>query len=268
MNPLLPCLALALLGQVQLPLRSPEAVAAAERAFSERAAKEGTPAAFLEYLTEEALVFTPRAENGPAVQRAQKADGSRLSWAPEFVELAASGDFALSTGPWQWRPPSAAAPAAQGHFLSLWVLRGDRWRVLLDVGTPHPEQGTLPLRLRKVETSPQPGARDALASAWKAFDRAGMADLKVALDCFATRDLRVYRKGQPLREGARPAGPGAGTTWTEGGCHVAASADLAVRWGLRETASGVSSAVQVWRREGVRWGLAMDVDLPHAEGKQ
>ena len=255
---LVPALAFA-----QVPLRSPEAVAAAERAFADLAGKVGTPGAFLANLTEDALVFTPKAENGHAVQRAQKEDGSRLSWAPEHVELAASGDFAISTGPWQWRPGPGAAPTAQGHFLSLWVLRGERWRVLLDVGTPHPEQPPIPLHLKALAPSPQPEARASLAATWRAFDVEGAADFNAAVKRFENRDLRLYRKGQPIQAGQRIPGTGAASTWTEGGSHVATSVDLALRWGIRKTATGVSSVVQVWRRDGLSWELIMDVELPH-----
>lgn len=250
------------LGFAQAPLRTPEAVAAAERAFAELAGKVGTPAAFLANLTEDALVFTPKAENGHAVQRAQKGDGSRLSWAPEHVELAASGDFAISTGPWQWRPGPGDAPAAQGHFLSLWVLRGERWRVLLDVGTPHPEQPPVPLHLKALASSPQPGAQASLAAAWRAFDVEGAADFKVALKRFGNRDLRLYRKGRRIQAGLWALGTGAAVAWTEEGSHVATSVDLAVRWGIRKTAVGVSSAVQVWRRNDLSWELILDVELP------
>lgn len=244
--------------QGQAALRTPEAVAAAERAFSELAGKVGTPAAFLANLTEEAIVFTPQPRNGHAAQRAQQEDGSRLSWAPEHVEMAASGDFALSTGPWQWRPKAGAEPAVQGHFLSLWVLREGRWRVLLDVGVPHGPQAPLPLEATALKAPTDPNARAALAEAWKAFDGVAAQDLGAALKAHAAADLRLYRSGQPVKAGTAPLAPGPPVSWTEAGTHVAASAELAVRWGQRGPSA---SAVQVWRREGAAWRVAMDVSL-------
>ncbi|HJW33233.1 MAG TPA: nuclear transport factor 2 family protein [Holophagaceae bacterium] len=262
MNPLLPCVLLGTLTPAQAPLRSPAAVAAAERAFAALAGRVGTPEAFLATLTEDAVVFTPKAENGHAAQRAQPKDESRLSWAPEHVEVAASGDFALSTGPWDWRPKPGAEPAARGHFLSLWVLRGTRWKVLLDVGAPHPAQAALPLETRALEATPDPGARASLAAAWKDFDLAAVTDPSAALKTWAAADLRLYRKGHPLKAGLLPEAPGAGATFREEGTHLAASVDLALRWGLREGGTDRSSAVQVWRREGRTWRVAMDVELP------
>ncbi|HJV21988.1 MAG TPA: nuclear transport factor 2 family protein [Holophagaceae bacterium] len=260
MRPLIPCL-LALPALAQAPLRSPEAVAAAERAFSELAGKVGTPAAFLATLTTDSIVFTPAVENGPAAQRAKPDDGSRLSWAPEHVELAASGDFALSTGPWAWRPKADAEPLVRGHFLSLWVIRDGAWRVLLDVGVPHALQAAAPLELVALKAPADPGARAALGAAWKRFDAAAETDLGAALSAHRAGDLRLYRRREPVQPGAPSPAAGSPVHWMEGGVHVAASADLAVRWGRRQAPAGVGSAVQVWRREGTLWKLAMDVSL-------
>ncbi len=262
MNPLLPCLACPMLALAQAPLQSPEGVAAAERAFAALASTVGTPAAFLATLTEDALVFTPKPGNGPAVQRAKAEDGSRLRWAPEHVELAASGDFAISTGPWAWCPKPEAPPAAEGHFLSLWVLREGRWRVLLDVGTPHASQGIQPLETLALQAPRDPAAREALAAAWKQFDATADRDLGEALAAHGAADVRLYRRGQPVKAGARLVAPGTSASFVAAAAHVAASADLALRWGQRTLKAGPASAVQVWRRGGSTWRLAMDVELP------
>lgn len=250
-----------------MALRSPAAVAEAERAFAALARKAGTPAAFLATLTESAVVFTPRPANAHAVHRARPDDPSRLVWEPEFVELAASGDFALSTGPWRWSPREGAEPKVHGHFLSLWVLEAGRWRVILDVGTPHPEQAAAPLTLRALPPAPDPTAGDTLAAAWKAFDAHAGRDVFGALQAFGAKDFRSYRKGEPLRAGTQPPAPEGfvPATWVEGGRHVAASTDLALRWGTRSHRGVTHSAVQVWRREGAGWRLAMDVEVAQAE---
>lgn len=249
------------------PLGTPEAVAAAERAFAARAADGGTRRAFLAFLTEDATVFTPEARNGPAAQRAQPEDGSRLAWEPEQVELAASGDFALSTGPWAWTPAGASQPAAHGHFLSLWVLREGRWRVLLDVGTPHPPQAARPLVARRLGAPADPGAGEALQAAWRDHDAQAAVDPAAAFRTWGAGDLRLYRPGRPLRAGEFLEGGLPGLTWTGQGAQVAGSADLAFRWGLRGSGEARASAVQVWRREAGGWRLAMDVALPLPQGR-
>ncbi len=243
-------------------------VAAAERAFAARAATEGTPAAFLAFLAEDARVFTPKATLARAHYQGELArDRSRLAWYPSYVELAGSGDFALSTGPWSWTAEGAASPVVHGHFLSLWVLREGRWQVLLDVGAPHALQGEEPFSGKVVGAQVDPHGGASLLAAWSAFDGVAAKDLPGAFEAHAAPDLRWYRRGHVPTPGLRPLlAPGA-AAWEEGGRHIAASQDLAVRWGERVRGQARASTVQVWRRSPKGWALAMDVELPLPSGK-
>jgi len=238
-------------------------VAAAERAFAADATRRGTPAAFVAHFAADGLVFTPVPENARALYGAKPEDGSLLSWAPSHVETSASGDFAVSTGPWSWRAKGATAPSASGHFLSLWVRRGGRWQVLLDIGVPHPPQEPEPLTL--VSRSPANLPSTAPEADWRAFDATAARDLPAALREAGAPDLRLYRRGQAVRPGNLTALGTAETgaaRWEPLGREVAASGDLACRWGWR-TREGVRSLVlEVWRRETPGWRLAMDVALP------
>jgi hypothetical protein len=50
--------------------------------------------------------------------------------------------------------------------------------------------------------------------------------------------------------------------WEPLGAEVAASRDLAFRWGRRVRAGARSAVVQVWRQSESGWRLAMDVAIP------
>lgn len=245
------------------PPSAAAAVAEAERTFAADAARRGTPAAFVAHLAEDGLVFVPEPENGRARHGARKDDGSLLSWGPAFVETAASGEFAVSTGPWSWRARREAEPTAFGHFLSLWIRRGGRWQVRLDIGVSHPPQDEAPLKLVS-HGSLRPSALGP-AAAWAAFDGAAGRDLAEALGGAGDPDLRLYRQGRAVRPGnladlaPGEAGP---ARWEPLGVEVAASGDLAFRWGRRARDGARSVVVQVWRQSESGWRLAMDVALP------
>lgn len=245
------------------PAKAAEAVAAAERAFAADAARMGTPAAFVAHVADDGLVFTPVPEHARAFYGAKRDDGSLLSWEPSHVEASASGDFAVSTGPWSWRAKGATAPSAFGHFLSLWVRRGGRWQVLLDIGVPHPPQEPEPLAL--VSRLPASLPSTAPEAGWGAFDATAARDLTAALRAAGAPDLRLYRRGQAVRPG-NLAALGASETgtarWEPLGREVAASRDLACRWGWRTRDGARALVLQVWRREAPGWRLAMDVALP------
>ncbi len=110
---------------------------AAEVAFA-RSMAERNAQAFAEFLADEAVFFSgTTALNG----RAKVIEGwagfftdkeAPFSWAPDQVEVLASGTLALSTG--LVRDP-AGKPIAR--FNSIWRLEGPgRWRVVFDKGTP------------------------------------------------------------------------------------------------------------------------------------
>jgi hypothetical protein len=83
----------------------PAAVVAAERAFAARAAEVGIGPSFLEYMTDDAIVFSPDPLLAKAVYgvmpppKLPKDGGTRLNWWPNFAGVARSGDLAFTTGP-------------------------------------------------------------------------------------------------------------------------------------------------------------------------
>jgi len=110
----------------------------AERAFA-RSMAERDLAAFGRHVAEDSVFFS----GGRQVLRGKAAvvegwkgffEGATapFSWEPDQVEVLASGQLALSTGP--VRNPRGEAIA---RFNSIWQRRGDgRWLVIFDKGSP------------------------------------------------------------------------------------------------------------------------------------
>jgi len=112
-------------------------VFAAERAFA-RSMAERDLAAFGRHVAEDSLFFGGRQvlRGRAAVVEGWKAyfDGptAPFSWEPDQVEVLASGQLALSTGP--VRDPKGAVIA---RFNSIWQRQQDgRWLVIFDKGSP------------------------------------------------------------------------------------------------------------------------------------
>ena len=112
-------------------------VRAAETAFAASMAARDH-AAFTAHLADEAVFF---GRQGPLRGKTAVAAGWKrffegpkapFSWAPETVEVLASGNLALSSGP--VRDPEGRAT---GTFNSIWRREADgRWRVVFDKGCP------------------------------------------------------------------------------------------------------------------------------------
>lgn len=111
----------------------------AERAFAARSPQVGVKAAFLGVLADDAIVFRPAAVAARAWYAGRPDTAPfRLEWAPAAAE--AADDLGYTFGPYRLTPIEAdgsdGAPVG-GQFFSVWVLREDRWRLLLDNGIEH-----------------------------------------------------------------------------------------------------------------------------------
>lgn len=118
-----------------------EQVLAAERAFA-RSMADRDLAAFASFVSEEAVFFTgPEPLRGKAAvvagwARFFEGTSAPFSWAPDQVEVLASGTLALTTG----RVRNGAG-VVTGRFNSVWRRESPGvWRVVFDKGSP-PEPG-------------------------------------------------------------------------------------------------------------------------------
>lgn len=113
-----------------------DSLVAAERAFAALSVEKGMKTAFLTYLASDGILFRPHAVNGKSVWESRPEAQATLAWEPSFAEVAGSGDFGWTTGPWEMR--AEGKPTGHGHFLSVWKRVADgTWRVAVDIGIRH-----------------------------------------------------------------------------------------------------------------------------------
>jgi ketosteroid isomerase-like protein len=116
----------------------------AERGFAQSSVMHGRNAAFVENFAEESVIFTDKwITNGKQFWKERKEAPVVLKWEPEFMDISKSGDFGISTGPWEsgeYRPNTP--PTGTGYFVSVWKKQSDGiWKVIFDTGcgTPPPD---------------------------------------------------------------------------------------------------------------------------------
>ena len=119
------------------PASAREQVWAAELAFA-RTMAERKPAAFGEFISDEAVFFSGTTALRGKVKVLEEwgsyftSADVPFSWEPDQIEVLASGNLALSTGP--VRDPSGKIIA---RFNSVWRLEAPNvWRVVFDKGSP------------------------------------------------------------------------------------------------------------------------------------
>lgn len=250
---------------------APAELAAAESAFAAQSVREGMRAAFLAWLAPDATLFRAGPVNGPAAIAASPDPPIVLDWRPVFVEVAASGELGLSTGPWKITSRSdPSAPPLFGQFISVWKRTADAgWRVHVDLGISHPHPGLAdaPLLAQVTPALARGDSAAGVAAAEADFARrAAEAGNAAAYAHWLSPAARIYREGHApfLGREAALASPAAGNdriAWSVERHEASASGDLGYAMGRYAVPGGSTAGhyLRVWRREAPGWRIALDV---------
>ncbi|HEY0512719.1 MAG TPA: nuclear transport factor 2 family protein [Thermoanaerobaculia bacterium] len=262
-----------------------DSLVAAEKAFSDDAAKKGIRDSFLDFLADDSVVFTPDPVNGRETLRSGPAQAGLLSWYPVYSEVSLAGDLGYNTGPYEFRAKAGDKPAATGQFSTVWRRQADgSWKAVVDLGTPGnpPAAGTISLQgPAKVAASALPkvdagAAKASLLEADRRLAGAAQESGTAALVPVLTDDVRLLRAGQAMTSGKAAAQTllaedKAPVTWEPAGGGVARSGDLGYTYGILERRDiGVETPwmktgnyLRVWRKQlDGSWKLAFDVLSP------
>jgi ketosteroid isomerase-like protein len=276
MRPLLAAVATAVAGCSAMPAAepapdAPAALARAEAAFAAQSVREGMRAAFLAWFAPDATLYRNGPVNGHAAISANPDPPIVLDWRPVFVEVSASGELGLSTGPWKLTSRNdPSAPARYGQFVSVWKRAGaGPWRVHVDLGISHPGPALAEAPLEAGITAAVGAARPpgTIAAAESQFAiRAGQAGNADAYADWSSHAIRLYREGHSPRLGreaalAALAGTGTQTAWTLDRHETSAAGDLGFSSGRYGPPGGPVAGhfVRVWRLEPSGWRIALDV---------
>jgi ketosteroid isomerase-like protein len=184
-----------------------EGLIEAELAFARCASEMGVGKAFCTYLTEEAIIFKPEPTKGREWYKNQTDPGISLVWRPIYAEIAASKDFGYTTGPWHLEVKGQKTKH-YGHYVSVWKKETTNpWRVIIDVGIPHPKQGdgltetSAEVASRKnLKGNTKPASMESeikrLLERERAFSKdAENKGMVKAFTAYAAEDVRLYREG-------------------------------------------------------------------------
>lgn len=257
------------------PAMSPaQSLAAAESAFAAHSVRAGMRAAFMSHFADDGVFVRDGWTVSNTFLAKQPDPPIVLDWRPVHVEVAASGDFGLSTGPWKITSTAKPdTPPAYGQFVSIWKREGPGpWKVAVDLGIPHPAPVLWDSPLEASVTSGHPGATP-LEEAEAAFARDALARGSArAYARFAAGDVRLYRPGSAPALGRAEAlarevpGAPADLVWTTERSDVASSRDFGYTRGRYAAAQAPDKPLgyflRVWRHEAPGWRIVLDVVNP------
>jgi hypothetical protein len=247
-------------------------VIAAERAFAARAAVIGVAPSFLEYMTDDAIVFSPDPRLARAVYggrpppKLPKDGGTLLNWWPNFAGLARSGDLGFTTGP---ATVNGGKPGV--FYFTVWARQPDGgWKWVYDGGVEAdgsgaPGPGATPIALPPGDARPMApdAAMDQVRAAEIALAARARIDGAAALKAVLAPDARV--QGSNLGPATTPAAVDkelATRAWSIAfgpiGGGASRAGDLAWTYGDARWADGRGHYVRVWQRRAGKWALVFD----------
>lgn len=109
----------------------------AEKNFAAYSVANSTKEAFLKFLDGTGIVFdNGKPVNGIETWNKKEKRPGILNWYPQYVEIAISGDFGYTTGPWTFQPASLSdSVVARGQYATVWNINNSgEWKFLVDLG--------------------------------------------------------------------------------------------------------------------------------------
>ena len=278
---LLATVMLACLGSTNSP--DPDILIQNERKFSEAVAKDGMSSGFIQFLSQDGVLYAPMAVNGIELHEANPNDSRLLMWQPIYAELSANGRMGWTTGPWEFKNASGDSQKSRfGHYVSVWKIQSDStWKVELDIGVAH-ELVQLPkdkpaLRvLASLERTESGHEADNLARL-RQIEQEFSSDveslgLSAAYDRWADDDIRYYRSGElPFRSYDSVlsiSAPLAGRlTWELMFASISDCGSMGYTRGVGTSEENESLSkfnfVHIWRQaQQGGWKLALDINTP------
>jgi len=259
----------------------PQTLVELEKKFYETGQEEGTRAAFLTFLAEDAIGFEPAPQSARNVWEARAEGGISLKWRPVFAAISRSGDLGYTTGPSEWRRNKTdEKPFGHGQYVSIWKKQKDgTWKVALDVGSEVPGAPRIeePLVLSLPVDPPAEQLKGValtrgLRNAEGQFMLAAKKDSTEALTDAAMENVRVIREGVHPAVGAPAAGlmlsvRRGNLTLQRMGGEMSEAGDLAYSYGRYTLTRGGNeergSYLQIWRtNKAHEWKLELDYQTP------
>jgi ketosteroid isomerase-like protein len=266
-----------IVARAETPAEAVRAMVDAEKKFYQTGQEQGTRAAFLAFLADDAIVFQPGPVNGKEAWSKRTENGLDLIWEPTFAAIARSGDFGYDTGPAKWRANKKDEKfLGHGQFVSIWKKQKDgSWKVALDCGIENPEPANKPGPLRTVAPDDRAKvagdletARKNLRAAQQKFADAAKADLCAAALAVAADEARVYRDSHFPSVGKDAARSllnetGGKLSFELLGGDMSQSADLAYAYGkyssVRDKGTEQGHYLQIWQADAAgAWKLVLD----------
>lgn len=173
-----------------------------QRAFEAAVVHRGVKPAFMEFLSDDAIIFRPEAVNGREfLQSADIGQGGELRRKVNYADVSVNGLLAYTIGEWTLTPKLRPKETRVGEYATVWSKVNGQYKAILDIEISH----DIADRARYSRPIPKPRDSQKNKQGWSAVDttmnflRTSMAKpgLGKAYDLFAAEDVILLREGLP-----------------------------------------------------------------------
>lgn len=246
-----------------------------ERAFARSAAENGTKKAFLDYMTNDGVVFVPEEINARKFWEARADSKSLLSWEPNYADISANGIIGYTTGNWEYRANGKGdTPSAFGDFITVWLKYPTGYKWVVDIGVSHDKPAKYSSDwVTSADTAVDPNDQKSSAAdvANEFFEVAARKGFAKAYEVFAAQDIRIYRENKMPILGKNNA---ISEAKSQGVPPIPAkrstmfgSANLAYtnnKYSIAKNGKIVENGnfLQIWKLKAGKWQLVLDIYKP------
>lgn len=239
----------------------------AEKSFARYALEHNTRDAFLKFMDSNALVFEKgEIQKARQTWEAKQPNSSKLIWEPAFAIISTAGDLGVTTGPWQFKPSANDSAVASGVFTSVWILKNNEWKWLVDIGVEHNLKtpvftSVASIELNHIERTTYDAARYLLA-AEQNFINTYSTGGKEAYNSIADNDVYLINPGQLPVSGrnnidAALVNMSGAVQFQAVGSGVSKDGDIGYVYGYANEKDKKGNYLRIWRRIGRKWTLLL-----------
>ena len=179
----------------------------AELAFAQTSKTKNTRDAFLQYLSDETVMFEDaKITVGKKTWQGRKPDSSLLIWEPVFADISASGDFGYTTGPFEYYASRKNGEKGfYGSYITMWKKdSASQWKMALDIGvSPQPKPASKTLNTPAISSNVKSKVRKDLKQEVMKQEMLFLKNTKKELSFFLANESRFLRPGrEPVTERA------------------------------------------------------------------
>jgi len=243
----------------------------AEKSFAAYSVANSTKEAFLKFLDSAGIVFdNGKPVNGIETWNKKEKRPGVLNWFPQYAEIAVSGDFGYTTGPWTFQNSLNDTIVARGQYTTVWhVTKNGEWKFLVDLGVSNTPGNSISKTTKidiyklSIATTVIPHVSP-LISAENNFQKIVTTNKAWAYKEFLSAGSILNRNGYSPSVGMQAQKMIIDSTlptiqYKIDGSGISESQDIGYVYGTTVMNGKIDNYLRIWRKEKGGWKIALEV---------